>query len=84
MHLCNEKYVATTTPSTPLLLSVKPKWVGVFFDYEAGKVSFYNMTKHSHIYTFHVILAESVCPFFYPGICMGHINVDPLSMWQTR
>ncbi|XP_010224229.1 PREDICTED: E3 ubiquitin-protein ligase TRIM39-like [Tinamus guttatus] len=82
VRLWNEQYVAMTTPFTPLLLNVKPKRVGIFLDYEAGKVSFYNMTNRSHIYTFDVIFAEAVCPLFYPGVCIGDINADPLSICE--
>ncbi|XP_067151366.1 E3 ubiquitin-protein ligase TRIM39-like [Apteryx mantelli] len=83
VSLWSEKYVAMTTPFTPLLLSVKPRWVGVFLDYEAGKVSFYNMTNRSHIYTLDVIFAEPVGPLFYPGICRRRINADPLSIYMS-
>uniref|UniRef100_A0A8C3TFV2 Uncharacterized protein n=2 Tax=Chelydra serpentina TaxID=8475 RepID=A0A8C3TFV2_CHESE len=82
VRLWNGKYAATTTPFTLLCLQVKPKRVGVFLDYEAGKVSFYNVTDHSHIYTFSVEFAEPVCPLFYPGICFGHVNAAPLVICQ--
>uniref|UniRef100_A0A8C8SQ00 Uncharacterized protein n=1 Tax=Pelusios castaneus TaxID=367368 RepID=A0A8C8SQ00_9SAUR len=82
VRLWNGKYAATTTPFTPLHLRVKPKRVGVFLDYEAGKVSFYNVTDHSHIYTFSVAFAEPVCPLFYPGIRFGHVNAAPLVICQ--
>ncbi|CAM5119035.1 unnamed protein product [Eretmochelys imbricata] len=72
VRLWNGKYVATTTPFTLLCLRVKPKRVGVFLDYEAGKVSFYNVTDHSHIYSFSVEFAEPICPLFYPEIRVGH------------
>uniref|UniRef100_A0A670ZF24 B30.2/SPRY domain-containing protein n=1 Tax=Pseudonaja textilis TaxID=8673 RepID=A0A670ZF24_PSETE len=73
-----DKYAATTTPFTPLHIAVKPKRVGVFLDYEAGKLSFYNVTDRSHMYTFTDIFTEKLWPFFYPGIRAGRKNAAPL------
>ncbi|XP_042310999.1 E3 ubiquitin-protein ligase TRIM39-like [Sceloporus undulatus] len=61
-----DKYAATTTPFTPLNITNKPKRVGVFLDYEAGKLSFYNVTDRSHIYTFTDTFTEKLWPFFLP------------------
>ncbi|XP_069738069.1 E3 ubiquitin-protein ligase TRIM39 [Phaenicophaeus curvirostris] len=73
-----DKYAATTTPFTPLTLRVKPKRVGIFLDYEAGKVAFYNVTDRSHIFTFTDTFTEKVWPLFYPGIRAGRKNAAPL------
>nr|XP_020667952.1 E3 ubiquitin-protein ligase TRIM39-like isoform X1 [Pogona vitticeps]XP_020667953.1 E3 ubiquitin-protein ligase TRIM39-like isoform X1 [Pogona vitticeps] len=73
-----DKYAATTTPFTPLNISTKPKRVGVFLDYEAGRLSFYNVTDRSHMYTFADTFTEKLWPFFYPGIRAGRKNAAPL------
>uniref|UniRef100_G1KL65 E3 ubiquitin-protein ligase TRIM39 n=1 Tax=Anolis carolinensis TaxID=28377 RepID=G1KL65_ANOCA len=76
--LNGDKYAATTTPFTPLNVVIKPKRVGIFLDYEAGKLSFYNVTNRSHIYTFNDTFTEKLWPFFYPGIRAGRKNASPL------
>ncbi|TEA24555.1 hypothetical protein DBR06_SOUSAS30410051, partial [Sousa chinensis] len=72
-----DKYAATTTPFTPLHIKVKPRRVGIFLDYEAGTLSFYNVTDRSHIYTFTDTFTEKLWPLFYPGIRAGRKNAAP-------
>nr|XP_044993686.1 E3 ubiquitin-protein ligase TRIM39-like isoform X1 [Jaculus jaculus] len=75
-----DSYAATTSPFTPLVVKVKPKRVGVFLDYEAGTLSFYNVTDRSHLYTFTDTFTEKLWPCFYPGIWEGRKNAAPLSI----
>lgn len=46
------EYEALTSPQTSFRLKESPKCVGIFLDYEAGIISFYNVTDKSHIFTF--------------------------------
>uniref|UniRef100_A0A8C9P1L5 RING-type E3 ubiquitin transferase n=1 Tax=Spermophilus dauricus TaxID=99837 RepID=A0A8C9P1L5_SPEDA len=68
------EYRAYEDASTSLLLSmtVPPRRVGVFLDYEAGTVSFYNVTNHGlPIYTFtKYYFPTAVCPYFNPCDCV--------------
>uniref|UniRef100_A0A8C3S2F3 Uncharacterized protein n=1 Tax=Chelydra serpentina TaxID=8475 RepID=A0A8C3S2F3_CHESE len=73
-----EKYWARTSPLTPLPVSVRPSRVGIFLDYEAGEVSFYNVTDRSHLFTFTDTFSETLRPYFSPCLNEGGKNADPL------
>ncbi|KAM5200728.1 E3 ubiquitin-protein ligase TRIM38-like isoform 1-T3 [Hipposideros larvatus] len=63
-------YWAMTCFPTLLSLRKHPLLVGVFLDYEAGVVSFYNMTTPSHIFTFpRASFSGTLRPYFrvYPS-----------------
>lgn len=62
---CKEGYVALTSPLTSIHLTEKPLVVGIFLDFEAGVVSFYNMTTGSHIFTFpKASFSDTLRPYF--------------------
>ncbi|XP_019488728.1 PREDICTED: E3 ubiquitin-protein ligase TRIM38-like [Hipposideros armiger] len=59
-------FSALTCPPTSLHLREQLLLVGVFLDYEAGVVSFYNMTSASHIFTFpRASFSGTLRPFIY-------------------
>ncbi|XP_008522549.2 E3 ubiquitin-protein ligase TRIM22-like [Equus przewalskii] len=60
-------------------MAVPPHCVGVFLDYEAGTVSFFNVTNHgSLIYKFSEChFPKTVCPYFNPWNCPRPIIVCP-------
>ncbi|XP_031996472.1 E3 ubiquitin-protein ligase TRIM38 [Hylobates moloch] len=66
LRLCKKKgYVALTSPPTSLHLHEQPLLVGVFLDYEAGVVSFYNGTTGCHIFTFpKASFSDTLRPYF--------------------
>uniref|UniRef100_A0A8C9WS19 B30.2/SPRY domain-containing protein n=1 Tax=Scleropages formosus TaxID=113540 RepID=A0A8C9WS19_SCLFO len=66
-------------PPVSLHLSVKPRKVGVFVDYEEGEVSFYSVEDKSHIYTFTGYkFTEKLYPYFSPGFWYSRDNSAPL------
>uniref|UniRef100_A0A8C5SW66 Uncharacterized protein n=1 Tax=Laticauda laticaudata TaxID=8630 RepID=A0A8C5SW66_LATLA len=73
-----DEYAALTSPLTELVVRAKPKLVGIFLDYDAGEVSFYNSNTGSHIFTFLDSFSETLRPYFYPGIRAGGLNDAPL------
>ncbi|KAL2079475.1 hypothetical protein ACEWY4_025219 [Coilia grayii] len=72
-------YAALAGPSVPLSLKGKPQRVGVFVDYDAGLVSFYDADCWHHIYSFtSVSFTEKIYPYFSPGVNDGGSNSAPL------
>ncbi len=60
------QFYACTKPETELPLSLVPKKLGVYLDYEEGQVSFYKVETRSHIFTFTANFREKLFPLFAP------------------
>ncbi|XP_031441405.2 zinc-binding protein A33-like [Clupea harengus] len=83
MKLINgDRYEALTDPSVVLSLKEKPERVGVFVDYEAGLVSFYDADRCSLLYSFRgVSFKEKIYPFLSPYTNnSGGKNASPLNI----
>ncbi|XP_017309603.1 bloodthirsty-related gene family, member 2 isoform X1 [Ictalurus punctatus] len=72
------QYTANTLPLTCLPLNSKPRKVGVYLDYEEGRVSFFCPDSGIHIYTFTDKFTERLHPIFNPGKPHGSKNAAPL------
>ncbi|XP_029933151.1 erythroid membrane-associated protein [Myripristis murdjan] len=55
---------ALTVPASVLPLNLVPRKVGVYLDYEQGQLSFYDVEKRSHLYTFNEEFTEELFPLF--------------------
>ncbi|XP_063042810.1 zinc-binding protein A33-like isoform X2 [Engraulis encrasicolus] len=77
--LRNGTYKAHADPSVTLSLKGTLQTVGVFVDYGAGLVSFYDSDCWNHIYSFtNVSFTEKIYPFFSPNLNKEGKNSAPL------
>ncbi|XP_069328171.1 butyrophilin-like protein 9 [Eulemur rufifrons] len=63
-----------------LSLRVPPRRVGVLLDCDAGKLSFFNVSDGSHIFTFTDTFPDSLCAYFRPRAHDGSERPDPLAI----
>uniref|UniRef100_A0A3B5ANT0 Nuclear factor 7, brain-like n=1 Tax=Stegastes partitus TaxID=144197 RepID=A0A3B5ANT0_9TELE len=59
-------FYACTKPETQLPVSLVPRRMGIYLDYEEGQISFYNAQTKTHIYTFTGNFKGKVYPLFAP------------------
>uniref|UniRef100_A0A8C9H5R6 RING-type E3 ubiquitin transferase n=1 Tax=Piliocolobus tephrosceles TaxID=591936 RepID=A0A8C9H5R6_9PRIM len=76
------EYRAGTDEYPLLSLPVPPRRVGIFMDYEAHDISFYNVTDYgSHIFTFpRYPFPGRLLPYFSPCYSIGTNNTAPLAI----
>ncbi|XP_006902404.1 PREDICTED: butyrophilin subfamily 2 member A2-like [Elephantulus edwardii] len=68
LEMFGNQYRALSSPDTIIPLKERLRRVGVFLDYEAGDVSFFNMRDRSHIYTYpRLTFVGPLKPFFRLG-----------------
>uniref|UniRef100_A0A8D2AYW2 Tripartite motif containing 58 n=1 Tax=Sciurus vulgaris TaxID=55149 RepID=A0A8D2AYW2_SCIVU len=76
--LRGSEYMVLASPAVPLLQPERPRRVGVFLDYEAGEISFYNVSDGSHIYSFSQLFSGVLRPYFF--ICdMAPLILPPMA-----
>ncbi|XP_064424530.1 E3 ubiquitin-protein ligase TRIM39-like [Latimeria chalumnae] len=87
LHRNGTEYEASSSPATILTLSVKPRKIGVYLDYEGGRVSFYNVDDKSLIYIFNDKYTEKILPFYIPsfrerGKNDKPLRICPVTVWE--
>ncbi|XP_030053441.1 E3 ubiquitin-protein ligase TRIM39 isoform X2 [Microcaecilia unicolor] len=81
LQLWYGEYSALTSPETSLSHRKRPQVLGIFLDYEAGKVSFYNADNKVLLFTFTDIFTEKLRPFFYT-YNETPLRIRPVAAWE--
>ncbi|XP_058512145.1 butyrophilin-like protein 9 [Ochotona princeps] len=63
-----------------LTLRVPPRRVGILLDCDAGKLSFFNVSDRSHIFTFTDKFSGQLCAYLRPRAPDGSEHPDPLTI----
>uniref|UniRef100_A0A671G507 Butyrophilin like 9 n=1 Tax=Rhinolophus ferrumequinum TaxID=59479 RepID=A0A671G507_RHIFE len=78
------EYFVLQPERVALTLRVPPRRVGVFLDYEAGKLAFFNVSDGSHIFSFTDTFSGPLCAYFRPRAPDGSEHSDPLTICPLR
>ncbi|XP_036938400.1 erythroid membrane-associated protein [Acanthopagrus latus] len=73
---------ALTVPATLLSQSVVPRKVGVYLDYEQSQLSFYDVEKRSHLYTYNEKFTEELYPLFGTVEVVKDLVIRPADLRQ--
>lgn len=73
---------ALTVPGTLLSQSAVPRKVGVYLDYEQGQLSFYDVEKRSHLYTYSEKFTEELYPVFGTVEVVKDLVIRPADLRQ--
>uniref|UniRef100_A0A3B3XZ73 B30.2/SPRY domain-containing protein n=1 Tax=Poecilia mexicana TaxID=48701 RepID=A0A3B3XZ73_9TELE len=73
---------ALTVPATLLPQNATPRKVGVYLDYELGQLSFYDVEKRSHLYTYNENFTEELYPLFGTVEVVKDLVVRPAGVRQ--
>lgn len=84
LWLKNSEVKALAGNRVPLYLTSLPQKMGIFLDYEAGQVSFYDVRARSHLYTFNDTFTESLYPIFSPCINQDGKNPGPVIITPVK
>uniref|UniRef100_A0A8C8VMA4 Uncharacterized protein n=1 Tax=Pelusios castaneus TaxID=367368 RepID=A0A8C8VMA4_9SAUR len=74
------QYKGLISHPVPLAVSVRPTRVGIFLDYKAGEILFYNVTNKTLLYSYSAAFYGPLRPFFSPGLHRGGENATPLTI----
>ena len=77
IRLYEGEYCTLTAPATPLTVTGKPLSVRVYLEYEAGDVSFYDVTDRFHIFTFHQNTFSVLSENLFRCWSSGHLTICP-------